>query len=84
MLSQELEGSAIDVVAFFVEAPLLYGADVGRMREHGVFEVERDDLAGQCGKGYIEVDAESLGRYVISSRVKSWSMLISAEYSGER
>ena len=46
------------------------------MREHGVFEIERDDLAGQRGEGDVEIDAESLRRYVISSRVKSWSMLI--------
>jgi hypothetical protein len=36
------------------------------MRQHGVFQIERDDLTGERVKGDIEVDPESTSKYVIS------------------
>jgi hypothetical protein len=54
------------------------------MRHHDVLQIKRDELAGERVEGDIEVDAAWASNYVISSRVKSLSMLISAAYSGDR
>jgi hypothetical protein len=79
---QKFERTLIQVVTLLVQSPFLYRADVGMMRNHNVFQIERDDLTGKTGELYVEVDAESRERYDISSRVTSLSKLISAVYSG--
>ena len=58
LLSEELVAPSIKVGTIAVQPPLLYGADVGVVGDHDIFEVETDEFAGEGGELDVDVDAE--------------------------
>lgn len=65
-LMQQFEGPPlVDVLAIAIDAQLADRAQVGRVRHHGVLDIQRDDFAGEARKGDVQVDPEWKQKYFI-------------------
>lgn len=53
LLPKQFVAAFVDVLAILVESPLFNRADVGMVRDHDIFEVQRDKLAREGRKSHV-------------------------------